>query len=165
MADRSPNPQDVNDLHQYDDLDRDVDAHHHTLGRSSSQAAKGDHVHDGSSASTGAYSVIEHNGSPFPSTSILNFEDGLATNDGTTQVVNVLNNSTRVIVHAHDNSDVDLSVNALHHTLGLGSKQSAAGNHTHPVPVPMVQTPSQAPVGLLELVVDELETLFWMGRV
>lgn len=38
---------DVNRLHDYDDLDTSVLAHHHTLGGTSNQAAAGNHTHNG----------------------------------------------------------------------------------------------------------------------
>ncbi len=37
---------DINNLHRYDDVDRDSFAHHHTLGSKKTQAAAGDHLHD-----------------------------------------------------------------------------------------------------------------------
>jgi len=38
---------DINRLHDYDDKDIGILAHHHTLGINYSQASPGDHVHDG----------------------------------------------------------------------------------------------------------------------
>lgn len=43
-------PQQVNDFHAADDTDTSQLAHHHTLGRSPTQAAPGDHLHDGTSS-------------------------------------------------------------------------------------------------------------------
>ncbi len=40
-------PQDVNNLHRADDVDKDTLSHHHTLGVRKTQAAPGDHLHDG----------------------------------------------------------------------------------------------------------------------
>lgn len=39
-------PSQVNALHSYDDVDLDLDAHHHTLGNKATQAARGNHSHD-----------------------------------------------------------------------------------------------------------------------
>lgn len=38
----------VNEFHSNDDVDKDANAHHHTLGSGSNQAASGAHRHDGS---------------------------------------------------------------------------------------------------------------------
>lgn len=38
-------PSQVNALHSYDDVDLDLDAHHHTLGNKATQAASGNHEH------------------------------------------------------------------------------------------------------------------------
>lgn len=38
---------DVNRLHDYDDLDSSILAHHHTLGGTANQAAAGNHTHNG----------------------------------------------------------------------------------------------------------------------
>lgn len=40
----------VNEFHTNDDLDRDGQAHHHSLGISVNQAASGAHNHDGSNS-------------------------------------------------------------------------------------------------------------------
>lgn len=40
----------VNEFHSNDDLDRDANAHHHTLGTGVNQAASGAHNHDGSNS-------------------------------------------------------------------------------------------------------------------
>lgn len=37
----------VNEFHSNDDLDKDSNAHHHSLGSGSNQAASGAHRHDG----------------------------------------------------------------------------------------------------------------------
>lgn len=37
----------VNEFHSNDDVDRDANSHHHTLGSGSNQAAPGPHRHDG----------------------------------------------------------------------------------------------------------------------
>jgi len=37
----------VNEFHSNDDLDKDANAHHHSLGSGSNQAASGAHRHDG----------------------------------------------------------------------------------------------------------------------
>lgn len=42
-----PGSSDINRMHDYDDLDLSVLAHHHSLGSLPSQAAPGDHKHDG----------------------------------------------------------------------------------------------------------------------
>lgn len=42
-----PDAQAVADLHTNDDLDSTPSSHHHTLGPGSTQAAPGNHVHDG----------------------------------------------------------------------------------------------------------------------
>ena len=39
------NPDKVNELHSYDDVDSSDEAHHHTLGRGIRQAAAGNHTH------------------------------------------------------------------------------------------------------------------------
>lgn len=38
----------VNEFHTNDDVDRDANSHHHTLGPNANQAAPGSHRHDGS---------------------------------------------------------------------------------------------------------------------
>lgn len=38
----------VNEFHTNDDVDRDGNAHHHTLGPNANQASPGSHRHDGS---------------------------------------------------------------------------------------------------------------------
>lgn len=38
----------VNEFHSNDDVDKDANAHHHTLGSGSNQASPGAHMHDGS---------------------------------------------------------------------------------------------------------------------
>lgn len=38
----------VNEFHTNDDVDRDANAHHHTLGPNANQSAPGSHRHDGS---------------------------------------------------------------------------------------------------------------------
>lgn len=40
-------PRTVAKIHQNDDVDVSKDAHHHTLGPASNQAARGNHNHDG----------------------------------------------------------------------------------------------------------------------
>lgn len=40
----------VNEFHTNDDLDRDSNAHHHTLGVGINQAASGGHNHDGTNS-------------------------------------------------------------------------------------------------------------------
>lgn len=40
----------VNEFHTNDDVNRDADAHHHTLGIGANQAASGAHDHDGSNS-------------------------------------------------------------------------------------------------------------------
>lgn len=37
----------VNEFHTNDDIDRDANAHHHTLGPNANQASPGSHRHDG----------------------------------------------------------------------------------------------------------------------
>lgn len=37
----------VNEFHTNDDVDKDANAHHHTLGSGANQAASGSHRHDG----------------------------------------------------------------------------------------------------------------------
>lgn len=41
----------VEELHKNDDVDVRRESHHHTLGPRSTQAAAGDHTHDGSNSS------------------------------------------------------------------------------------------------------------------
>lgn len=38
----------VNEFHTNDDVDRDANSHHHTLGPNANQASPGSHRHDGS---------------------------------------------------------------------------------------------------------------------
>lgn len=45
-----PPPREVNLFHARDDVDSDVNSHHHTLGIKHTQASIGDHVHDGVSS-------------------------------------------------------------------------------------------------------------------
>lgn len=47
-----PTPQLTSDIHQVDDVDTSVLAHHHTLGYGPNQAAPGGHRHDGSDSSS-----------------------------------------------------------------------------------------------------------------
>lgn len=45
----------VNEFHSNDDVDKDANAHHHTLGSGSNQASPGAHRHDG----TDSLSLLE----------------------------------------------------------------------------------------------------------
>lgn len=49
LSDENPKPpsQVVDDFHTYSDVDSRKEAQHHTLGAGPSQAAPGDHTHDG----------------------------------------------------------------------------------------------------------------------
>lgn len=44
-------PEQVEELHKNDDADVRRESHHHTLGPKGTQAAAGDHTHDGSNSS------------------------------------------------------------------------------------------------------------------
>lgn len=44
-------PDEVEEFHQNSDLDSRLEAQHHTLGAGPTQAAPGDHLHDGGSSS------------------------------------------------------------------------------------------------------------------
>jgi hypothetical protein len=44
---QKPSAEEVDDFHTNSDLDLRLESQHHTLGPSPSQAAPGDHVHDG----------------------------------------------------------------------------------------------------------------------
>jgi hypothetical protein len=88
--------------HQTPDTDTNPNSLHHTLGTGSSQAAAGNHLH------TGVYTGVSH------------AHTG-AVNDGPVLV----QSST------HASPDTDSALTALHHTLGTGANQSAAGNHLH----------------------------------
>lgn len=147
---RPQGPQDVNDFHRYDDVDVKADSHHHTLGPGQYQAAPGNHIHDGISAPLGGvYTAVQDNEAPVPPRAALNFNESLTVNDGQVDVLdNAANNSSDVIIRAHNNSDVDLTPAALHHTLGTGANQAAAGNHSHST----LATNAR---------VDDLETLYW----
>lgn len=51
--------QDVNRLHDYDDIDVGTLSHHHSLGILSGQASPGDHIHDGKvSKKLGSVSIV-----------------------------------------------------------------------------------------------------------
>ena len=74
--------------------------------------------------------------------------------------------------NTHENCDVDLSVNAIHHTLGTGPHQSAAGDHTHsyssltgpPLVVCTSSTrPSSPHTGLLIWETNTLRLYTWTG--
>jgi hypothetical protein len=49
-ATNAPEPREVNRLHARSDVDSSTTAQHHTLGIKHTQAAYGDHVHDGKSS-------------------------------------------------------------------------------------------------------------------
>lgn len=46
----SLSPDDVERMHEKDDVDVRAESHHHTLGPKSTQAAAGDHDHDGTNS-------------------------------------------------------------------------------------------------------------------
>lgn len=46
-ADQRPDAKTINEFHTNDDVDRDANSHHHTLGSGSNQASPGPHRHDG----------------------------------------------------------------------------------------------------------------------
>lgn len=50
-----PDARVVNEFHTNDDVDKDANAHHHTLGGGANQAAPGPHRHDG----TDSVSLLE----------------------------------------------------------------------------------------------------------
>lgn len=45
-----PDARTVNEFHSNDDLDKDANAHHHSLGSGANQASPGSHNHDGSTS-------------------------------------------------------------------------------------------------------------------
>jgi len=51
--------------------------------------------------------------------------------------------------HAHLNSDTDLDVDSLHHTLGPGPQQAAPGNHSHTVTAAQINTDESTTFGIL----------------
>lgn len=129
-----PTPEEVNDMHRYSDADTTTDSLHHTLGRGPTQAAKGNHVHDGVGAElTGRYDTVRENSTSLPNQPALNFRDSITTNDGGFNVLDDLGGvQTTVESKAHSNPDTDTSSTAIHHTLGAGESQAAPGNHGHP---------------------------------
>lgn len=45
-----PDARTVNEFHSNDDLDKDANSHHHSLGSGANQASPGGHNHDGSTS-------------------------------------------------------------------------------------------------------------------
>lgn len=45
-----PDARTVNEFHSNDDLDKDANSHHHSLGSGANQASPGSHNHDGSTS-------------------------------------------------------------------------------------------------------------------
>ena len=58
------NPQEINNLHRYDDLDRDTFAHHHSIGDKPNQAASGSHTKHAKVQLTGLVSLYSSVGVP-----------------------------------------------------------------------------------------------------
>jgi hypothetical protein len=98
--------------HDNVDTDLSTTSLHHTLGTSSTQAAAGDHTH---STFAGLY-----------------YEDGYALISGNNSFgLSKINDgyvSSLSQSKTHDSPDTDISLSSLHHTLGTGQYQAAAGN-------------------------------------
>lgn len=129
----APKPQEVNDLHRYSDSDASPDAQHHTLGRGATQAAKGNHVHDGvSGEKDGFYDTVKEEGTALTPRAAINFKDAIEPNAGSVTVSDeAAGNQTTVQFRAHATPDTDAAAASLHHTLGPTSSQAAPGNHGH----------------------------------
>ena len=81
-----PDARVVNEFHSNDDVDKDANAHHHTLGGGSNQAAPGSHRHDG----TDSVQLLEgvelagSRGGNLALQSVINALVGLGATDNTT---------------------------------------------------------------------------------
>jgi hypothetical protein len=98
------------ETHGNPDTDAGPTSLHHTLGTGSGQAAPGNHGHAHSSL-TGIGADDHH--------------ARVHTLGGSDHTGNLAQSRT------HNNPDTDSSPTALHHTLGTGANQAAAGNHAH----------------------------------
>lgn len=77
-----PGSTDINRLHDYDDIDQSILAHHHSLGIFPAQASPGDHIHDGRFSKR--FSIINHTDyghglyAPTPSGGVVSLGNGTA---------------------------------------------------------------------------------------
>jgi hypothetical protein len=133
----------VINTHQSPDTDSGPFALHHTIGTGVYQAAAGNHNH------LGDYSPVNHNHSGVYALFSNGVDGGSAhTHDGsqTAQIpyANLKNipasfqpsNHTHTVdkllqSNTHQSPDTDSSPLALHHSIGTGAYQAAAGNHDH----------------------------------
>ena len=107
--------------HNFPDTDISITSLHHTLGTGATQAAIGSHLHDAYYLPLGIIPTINVNQTVLLSTAN-SYVLGKIT-DG--YVLSLSQNKT------HDSPDTDTATTSLHHTLGTGANQAAAGNHTH----------------------------------
>lgn len=143
------------------DTDSSVASLHHTLGTGANQAAAGNHAHAASAISftaTGGVSAVTvqsaiaeldsdkaaamhtHTGADITSAvaqagnadKLDNMDAAdfaLAGHDHDADYAPISHNHTQA--QSHDSADTDSATSALHHTIGAGANQAAAGNHSH----------------------------------
>jgi hypothetical protein len=152
------NPVPQSKSHASPDTDVAATSLHHTLGTGAFQAAAGNHTHDASGVVSGVLALarLPVAASGTSSASMVVRADDARLSDARTpsndaalvhlagaetisgtKTFSAVTIATLTLTNAlaqsstHASPDTDASATALHHTLGTGAFQAAAGNHTH----------------------------------
>lgn len=92
-------------------------AFNQNFGSGNTDIARGDHAHNASQISF----------SPIGNVASTDVQQAIAELDSEKSDTGHVHNQSET----HNSSDVDTALNALHHTIGTGANQAAAGNHNH----------------------------------